>query len=212
MRTAPGVRFGARTPVPAGPSAQVGVHEAGVRRTNGKATGGCLHKHKPAQNEPKGSRPKHGAAFPPRHCTRLDGASSQQMDSGEGRGRRRGGDLGIWQKTRTCAVGVTHSSRTKLPKDMPPQLMPFMRLPARDSLRFRFTFSRFWLFMEIGLGPVLTNESWRGRLIEASSAAPELMMGGRFTLQGDVRPRSGSVCWFGPEVPYSKVVDLDGSL
>lgn len=55
--------------------------------------------------------------------------------------------------------------------------MPPIRLPARDSLRFRFALSRFWLFMEIGLGPVLTNESWRGRLIEESRAAPVAMTG-----------------------------------
>lgn len=77
-------------------------------------------------------------------------------------------------------VGVkgkgTYSSRTKLPKDMPPQLMPPMRLPARDSLRLRLTLSRFWLFIEIGLGPALTNESCRLRpKEEASSEGPVVM-------------------------------------
>jgi hypothetical protein len=81
-----------------------------------------------------------------------------------------GGALGK-AKTWRC----THSSRTKLPKDMAPQLMPPIRLPARDSRRFRFTFSWFWLFVEIGLGPVLTKESWRGRLIDESRAAPVAM-------------------------------------
>lgn len=64
----------------------------------------------------------------------------------------------------------THSSRTTLPKDMPPQLMPPMRLPARDSRRFRLTLSRFWLLVEMGRGPALTKESWRERPMEVSRA------------------------------------------
>lgn len=62
-------------------------------------------------------------------------------------------------------IFATYSSRTKLPNDMPPQLMPPIRLPARDSLRLRLTLSRFWLLLltEMGLGPVLTKESCRER-------------------------------------------------
>lgn len=37
--------------------------------------------------------------------------------------------------------------------------------------------------MEIGLGPVLTNESWRARPIEGSTEGPEVMMG-RVVLPG----------------------------
>lgn len=70
---------------------------------------------------------------------------------------------------------VTYSSLTKLPKETPPQLMPPMRLPARDSRRFRFALSRLALFMEMGFGPALTNESPRGRPIEGSSVDPVVM-------------------------------------
>lgn len=73
-------------------------------------------------------------------------------------------------------VRITYSSRTKLPKDMPPQLMPPMRLPARDSLRFRFTLSRLGLLTEMGFGPALTNESPRGRPMEGSSVGPVVIL------------------------------------
>lgn len=53
--------------------------------------------------------------------------------------------------------------------------MPPMRLPASDSLRLRLTFSRFWLFMEMGLGPALTNESCRLRPMPLTSRAPVVM-------------------------------------
>lgn len=66
----------------------------------------------------------------------------------------------------------TYSSRIKLPKDMPPQLVPFMREPARLSRRWRLIWSRFALFMEMGLGPALTKESWRLRPMAASMEGP----------------------------------------
>lgn len=72
---------------------------------------------------------------------------------------------------------MTHSSRTKLPKDMPPQLMPFMRLLARLSLRFLLTFSLFGLFMEMGLAPALTKESWRERPKAPSNASAVMVKG-----------------------------------
>src|SRR5690625_430138 len=60
---------------------------------------------------------------------------------------------------------------------MPPQLMPPpIRLPASDSLRFRLTLSRFWLFMEMGLGPALTKESCRLRPMPLASRAPVVML------------------------------------
>jgi hypothetical protein len=77
----------------------------------------------------------------------------------------------------------THSSRTKLPKDIPPQLMPPMRLPARLSLRVRLTLSRFWLFVEMGRGPALTNESWRERPKEASRVGPVAISKSSMSLQ-----------------------------
>jgi hypothetical protein len=69
------------------------------------------------------------------------------------------------------------SSRTKLPKDMPPHDdMPPMRLPARLSLRFRPTWlSRFELLTVMGFGPALTKESCRLRLMAESRAGPTVM-------------------------------------
>lgn len=80
------------------------------------------------------------------------------------------------EKKNTRARRLTYSSRTKLPKDMPPQLMPPMTLPARDSLRARLTLSRLELFTEMGFGPALTNESPRGRPMEGSNAGPVVIM------------------------------------
>lgn len=54
-------------------------------------------------------------------------------------------------------MAITYSSRMKLPTDKPPQLMPFIRLPARLSRRPR-AWSRL-AFIEMGLGPALTKES-----------------------------------------------------
>lgn len=72
---------------------------------------------------------------------------------------------------------VTHSSRTKLPKDIPPHDMPPMRLPARLSLRFRLTLlSRFGLLTDMGLGPALTKESCLERPMPASRAGPTVIL------------------------------------
>jgi hypothetical protein len=70
---------------------------------------------------------------------------------------------------------VTYSSLTKLPKDMPPQLMPPpIRLPARDSLLLRFALSpRLELFIDMGLGPALTKESRRP--MDGSREGPVVM-------------------------------------
>ena len=54
---------------------------------------------------------------------------------------------------------TTYSSRIQLPTDMPPQLMPPTRLPARLSRLGRP--SRLGLFTEMGLAAA--NESWRPR-------------------------------------------------
>lgn len=71
---------------------------------------------------------------------------------------------------------ATYSSLTKLPKDMPPQLTPPMRLSASDSLRFLLTLSQFWLFMVMGLGPALTKESCRPWSMAEASRAPVGML------------------------------------
>lgn len=80
------------------------------------------------------------------------------------------------------ADGPTHSSRMKLPTEMPPQLMPpmrlpAMRLPASDSRLGRLPWSRlgFWMFMEIGFAP--TKESCRLRPM-AESKGPVVMVEG----------------------------------
>lgn len=80
---------------------------------------------------------------------------------------------------------ATYSSRTKLPIDMPPQLrpairlpfirLPFIRLPPSDSRRLRLERSRFELLTHMGLGPVLTNEPCRPRVM-AVSRPPAFMM------------------------------------
>ena len=71
--------------------------------------------------------------------------------------------------------GRTYSSRIKLPTEIPPQLMPPIMLPARLSLRARLAWSRFGLIMEMGLGPALTNESLRLRLMAESRFGPVVM-------------------------------------
>lgn len=67
---------------------------------------------------------------------------------------------GRWRVTPSISNGMTtYSSRIQLPTDMPPQLMPATRLPARLSRRGRP--SRLGLFTEMGLAAA--KESWRPR-------------------------------------------------
>lgn len=71
---------------------------------------------------------------------------------------------------------VTYSSRMKLPTEMPPQLMPAIKLPAALSRRLRFTWSRLGLAMEMGLAPALTNESCRVRLEPEPNSGPVVIL------------------------------------
>jgi hypothetical protein len=69
----------------------------------------------------------------------------------------------------------TYSSRMKLPTEMPPQLIPFIWLPAMLSRRARLP-SRLGFAVEIGRGPALTNESWRLRPSALMAASKPLAM------------------------------------
>lgn len=71
--------------------------------------------------------------------------------------------------------GETYSSRMKLPTEMPPQLMPPIMLPARDSRRARLAWSRLGLIMEMGFAPALTKESLRLRPMAESRFGPVVM-------------------------------------
>ena len=76
------------------------------------------------------------------------------------RAMARGPGRGRWRVIPSINNGrTTYSSRIQLPTEMPPQLIPATRLPARLSRRGRP--SRLGLFMEMGLAAA--KESWRPR-------------------------------------------------
>lgn len=87
---------------------------------------------------------------------------------------KKGGAKGATRGKKAGFSG-TYSSRMKLPRDMPPQLAPAMRLPARLSRLWRLALSRLALFMEMGFGPALTKESWRLRPMAESIEGPVVM-------------------------------------